>query len=249
MTAMANHRTSGRITNKKGYYLFDLNRLLSFKEERATHDQFATLIGVSRQNAISFANCVNDFVLVNEDTAIKISQHLGVSIKSLIYKRSLPTEPEFYEDIRYGYFIDNAQGFDDKEPNTPKWFSEAISLERVPNGDARTLFSGSIINCCQNHFSIRAERVSDYIFSIASTHDDQTLSFVGVATKHVYLKDIDAELLMGTWSGIDISGYMAVFRWILSNKKLIKSEIEMICKDFHIEYHIKATNFHQMFNQ
>lgn len=178
-------------------------------------------------------------------TLIDICKQLKISIEDILYydNTALPAGNLFYESIRYGWFIDNNRI---SHSGDDTWFSEHIKLHHDPaitatNG--RMSFSGTITNCNNVSFRIKAERLSDYLFYMASASNDQRRSFVGSANHYIRYEEDELDVLTGTWSGLDIAGDPAVFRWILTNNKLTNTDIEMICDDVPVRCYGDARNF------
>jgi hypothetical protein len=239
-------------SHKCGYYLLDTHILNECKGSKS-HEQFAKIIGVHKNSAKRLTDTTHSqYVSVQEDTAKGISNGLHKPLADLIYRRPLPNTSQFYEELAFGWFIDNTQGSDQDEPKRPQWFSESITLYYDADNtkkNQRLSFKGEIKNCYETRFRVRAERLSDYIFCMLSDSDDQKLSFVGIANHHVLYSERNINVMLGTWSGIDVGGYTAVFRWMLTNHKLSKEDITQLSKHFSIEAYFNAVQFHSEFGR
>jgi hypothetical protein len=244
-------KSTKRVSNPQGYFLFDADKLIELKGHRS-HAEFAKLLGVSVGTAKRLVDPANfGYVSVQAETAQKISTALGKSIQELICRRDLPSEPEVYESITRGWFIENSQ---DKvnEDRTPLWHSERNSLKH--DGDAsrvagRLCLSGQIENCCENKFTIRAELWAADIFCLLGIGENKRLSFVGIVNRYIDYRERGLKMFMGTWTGFDVAGYTAVFRWILTNIDLSRDDLKTITNDFHIQAYFEATDFHEGFSK
>jgi DNA-binding Xre family transcriptional regulator len=184
---------------------------------------------------------------VRMKTIKQICESLNISIGDIIFydARALPQHPAFFESLKFGYFVDNNRNdFSGEET----WFGETIDIreETVSTADGgRLCFTGTIKNCIGIEFSIKAERLADHLFYMASASGDPRRSFVGCANHYVRYEHDDLDVISGTWSGLDVAGDPAVFRWVLSNRQITRQEINMICEDINIKDYFETDKFHE----
>ena len=141
-------------------------------------------------------------------------------------------EPEWYERLRFGYFIDIERG----GATRLRWNWEEIWLKPVHSkaGDAKIALTGVIRNSLGDLFDVTGELVGDrnaehhlgasfFILRAATTHEPKgsTANFISVFTWCSQREGI----LVGSWSGTDPKQKPAVYATIFSQRRLPWEEV------------------------
>jgi DNA-binding Xre family transcriptional regulator len=197
-----------------------LSRFLRFEPDRLDKE-------VAGELGIDLRTCkriLNKGESVGRAVIKKIADNLRCQVSDIIVSGFLPPQPEFYKNLEFGYFVDDAR--------TPfeagaSWHAENIEFKELKAGGAGwTWFDGSITNSKHGRFTIRACLVKAKCLTILASSDVRqdafTATFSIVASPH--LKP-GKKVLCGIWSGLDHLFRPAVYRMFCCEEKLDGQEL------------------------
>jgi hypothetical protein len=181
---------------------------------------------------------------------IEISNGLRVDPAILVYygNGSLPSEAAFFEDVRYGWFIDNPRSNNQETV----WLCEEVHLELTKGCSEtgeRLTFRGSFENCLGEFYNVEAERLTQHMFLLKGIGQQVTRCFVALVHRFIKYplagrKDF-AIVLCGQWSGINVVGEQAVYRLFLSTDLLSQGDLQTITELAVIRSYLESGNFNE----
>src|ERR1700733_3046687 len=123
-----------------------------------------------------FQNPVTDPTLLR-----KLSSRLAVPVNHLVYyeANTFPIDVDFYERLRFGWFIDNHRDLVDKhkvEDESVVWLREDITLKHSQSDtktQGRLSFRGTSTNCLNFTFALWAERLTQHLFVVRSVGQEE----------------------------------------------------------------------------
>jgi|688.fasta_scaffold301047_2 hypothetical protein len=184
---------------------------------------------------------------VARGTIEAIAERLKVNIDLLFAQPTthlLPDDPEFYESLCVGYFLDH----DRRAFGLVQWWEESVSITQQSSyaGDVIGVhFNGFIKNQWGNRFSIQAVLTNRHHFSVIGTH---RLSVSdgdrGVITFDASFSQCFDGVLSGFWSGINhFESAPSLFRIFLAARPLGKAEISKLSMQVRVELHCQSDDF------
>lgn len=215
-----------------------------------TVPQFAKRIRVSNESVYKWTGerkMKNPYV--SHKKLIELSSALGIEANALVYygDGALLDEAAFYEQIRYGWFVDNPRSSHEHTI----WLCEEVLLVRTPGCPAsgpRLAFTGTFTNCIDETYEIEAERLTRHLFVAKGLGNHVTRCFVGVVNHYIRYplpgRQDFATILCGIWSGINLHGDQAVYRWLLSSDPLSQSDLHTIGDRAIIRSYFNSASFH-----
>lgn len=180
---------------------------------------------------------------VSRTTMEQIAERLSVPIGSIIETtkdRYLPVNPQFYESLQHGYYLDH----DRKASGTVRWWRETISIKTVasPQDVGGVHFSGTVTNQFSNCFQVHGLLTNQFHFSITGTHhlvsSNELISFDAASSQQI------SGVLCGTWSGINhFASASTLYRIFLSKEPLSQSEIQNLARSAKVEIQFESSDF------
>jgi len=181
---------------------------------------------------------------VSAGTIELIAERLNVRVGQLILRtddRWLTMDPEFYESLEFGYFLDH----DRRAFGEVKWWTETVSITRVVHGNAGppgVHFNGVVSNQWGNDFNVSGLLTNQFHFSLTGTHEVADTGDL-ISFDAAFSQQVD-DVLCGTWSGINhFESRTTLFRIFLSTARLSREKIRKLTNAVRIETHFESHHF------
>lgn len=160
---------------------------------------------------------------VTVHVAEHVAKRLEVDVSTLIQHdttSAIPSDPTFFESLRYGWYIDN----DRKGSGEECWIKERLDWEGTETSSGQLFLVYRLKNAYDDDYAVRAVCRSETHFAMYATKKDGSTSFD--SSFHLCVDGV----LCGIWTGLNHFDHITTYRTLFSTEPLSFDRVQELAK-------------------